>query len=189
MSRTDSEVIKLLKDIEGKPENAAKILEIARKNPWDLVFICKAVFHHGNFDTPKKCGIMEDLVYRILLRGIDDANINVLYSASGCMLPFEIKGQNQKYKKVKSEEKIMMHTNRTFTMIKAFEKLEKDSMYLFGAPDSAHVDTVGQIYMRKLRERIAMLHKHAGLNVPLAFKKRQIPKKEITRGREKRLAA
>lgn len=189
MSRTDSEVIKLLKNIEEKPENASKILEVAKENPWSLSFICKAVFHHENFDTPKKCEIMEDLVYQIILLGIDDANINVLYSASGCMLPFEVKGQNQKYKKVKNEDKIMMHTNRTFTMIKAFEKLEKDSMYLFGAPDSARVDTGGQVYMRRLRERIAMLHKHAGLNVPLAFKKRQIPKKETAHKRAKRLAA
>lgn len=187
MSRTDSEVIKLLKSIEDKPENATNILKIAKENTWDLGYICKAVFHHGNFDTPKKCGIMENLVYRILLLGIDNANINVLYSASGCMLPFEVK--HSKYKEVKGEDKIMMHTNRTFTMIKAFERLEKNHMYLFGAPESANVDHGGQNYLRRLRKRIVMLHKHAGLEVPLAFKKKKIQNKEITRGRAKRLAA
>lgn len=187
MARADAEIVKLLRDIEEKPENATKILEIAKENSWDLSLICKAIFHHENFDTPKKCEIMEDLVYQIIILGIENANINVLFSTSGCMLPFEVK--DSKYKKVKSEDKIIMHTNRTFTIIKAFERLEKDGMYLFGVPESAHVDRGGQIYMRRLGERIAMLHKHAGLDVPLAFKKKQIPKREIAQGRAKRLAA
>ena len=119
----------------------------------------------------------------MVLLGINNANINVLFSTSGCMLPFEVKGS--RYRKVKNEEKIMMHTNRTFTMIKAFERLEKDCMYLFGAPDSARVDEGGQIYMRRLRERIEMLHKHSGLEVPLAFRR----KKEMTRRPLRRQAA
>jgi len=189
MAREDKEVKKLLRSIEEKPENATKILNIARENLWDLGVICKAVYHYENFDTPKKCEIMEDLVYRVLLLGIDNANINVLFSTSGCMLPCEVKGKNSKYNEVKTEESIMMHTNRTFTMIKAFEKLEKDSMYLFGVPESADVDRGGQIYMRRLKERIGKLHKHAGLEVPTAFKKKQTPDKRVVRRREKRLAA
>ena len=62
MKEGDKEVKKLLRNIEEKPENAARILEIARENPWDIGVICKAVYHHENFDTPKKCEIMEDLV-------------------------------------------------------------------------------------------------------------------------------
>ncbi len=183
MKGEDREIKKLLRNIEEKPENAAKILEIAKENPWNIGVICKAVYHHENFDTPKKCEIMEGLVYKMVLLGINNANINVLFSTSGCMLPFEVKGS--RYRKVKNEEKIMMHTNRTFTMIKAFERLEKDCMYLFGAPDSARVDEGGQIYMRRLRERIEMLHKHSGLEVPLAFRR----KKEMTRRPLRRQAA
>ena len=179
MQRGDKEVIKLLKDIEEKPENSAKILEIAKEKPWDLGLICKAIYHHENFDTPKKCDIMQNLIPQVILLGISNANINVLYSTSGCMLPFEVK--DSKYKKVKSEESIMMHTNRTFTMIKAFERLEKDCMYLFGVPESANVDRVGQIYMRRLKERIGMLHKHSGLEVPLAFRKKEVSKRETIR--------
>ena len=179
MKRGNEKVIKLLKNIEEKPENAAKILEIAKENPWHLGVICKAVYHHENFDTPAKCEIMEDLVYKMIRLGIDDARINVLFSTSGCMLPAEAK--DSKYKKVKTEKSIMMHTNRTFTMIKAFERLEKDCMYLFGAPDSARIDKGGQIYMRRLRERIEMLHKKSGLEVPLAFRKKKVPGRETIR--------
>ena len=179
MQRGDKEVKKLLKNIEEKPENSAKILEIAKENPWDLSVICKAVYHHENFDNQKKCEIMEDLIYKVILLGIKNANINVLFSTSGCMLPAEVK--DSKYKKVKTEKSIMMHTNRTFTMIKAFERLEKDCMYLFGIPESANVDRGGQIYMRRLRERIEKLHKLSGLEVPLAFRKKEVPKRETAR--------
>lgn len=186
MKRGDKKVIKLLKNIEEKPENAARILEIAKENPWDLSVICKAVYHHENFDTEKKCEIMEDLVYKMICLGINNANINVLFSTSGCMLPAEAK--DSKYKKVKSEEKIMMHTNRTFTMIKAFERLEKDCMYLFGKPDSAKVDVGGQVYLRRLRERIEMLHKKSGLEVPLAFRRKKVSERESMRRPMKRVA-
>jgi len=187
MTRGVKEVIKLLKNIEEKPEDAAKILEIAKENPLELKWICKAVYHHENFDTPKKCEIMEGLVYQVILLGINNANMNVLYSTSGCMLPCEVK--DSRYKEVKGEDKIVMHTNRTFTMIKAFTRLEKDNMYLFGAPESAHVDVGGQIYMRRLRERIGKLHRHAGLEVPVAFKKKKIPDRKMAIRTAKRLAA
>lgn len=181
MQRADREVKKLLKNIEEKPENAARILETAREKHWDFKWICKEVFHYENFDTPNKCKIMEGIIYELILLGIKECKDAIFDTAAGCMMPFEAKETSDiNYKKVKSEEKIRMHTDRTFSLMKVFEKLEKHDMYLFGAPEAVRVDFLGERYLNKLREKIARYHKHSGLEVPLAFRKK-VPDKETVR--------
>jgi len=182
LNRGDKRVKKLLKNIEEKPENAAEILEIAKENPWDFRWICKEVFHHENFNTPEKCKIIENIIYELILLGIKEHLGAVFDAAAGCMMPFEAKEtRSVNYKKVNTEEKIRMHTDRTFSMMKVFERLEKHDMYLFGAPESAHVDVVGEIHLSRLREKIAKYHKLAGLELPIAFRKKEVPKRETVR--------
>ncbi len=183
MARAHNKVEKLLRDIEEMPENADMILEIARKEYLDFKWVCKTVFHHKNFDTPKKCRIMEDIVYGLVLLGMNThMNDSALYTAARCMMPVEAKEASRvKYKKIDSEEKRVMHTDRAFTLIRVFDRLEKDGIYLFGVPKHEKPDPLAEIQLRKLRRRIIKNYEIAGLEPPAAFRTKRMPHKDKVR--------